>query len=66
MDLRPDMAPALRGSSKLVVGVPKLLPSAAHDSERWQECTARVRYSPAVDTSQFALPIVSDTPGGVH
>ena len=35
-------------------------------SEARQECPLRVGYSPEIDTSQFTLHILSDTPGGFH
>jgi len=56
-EVLPDMSPALPGTPWLVVGAPSY-------SEGRQECPPRVWYSPEIDASKFALPMLSDTPGG--
>jgi len=70
-EVLPDMLPALQGLSlalpgapRLVVGAPRIVAGAPSYSEGWQECLPRVWYSPEIDTSKFALHILSDTPLG--
>jgi len=60
----PDMSPALPSAPSLVVGSPWLVASASSYSAGRQECPPRVRYSPEIDASTFALHILSDIPRG--
>jgi hypothetical protein len=58
------MLPANPGTSRLVIGAPRLLAGAPSYFESWQECPPRVWYSPEIDASKCILHILSDTPGG--
>ena len=67
----PDMSPALPGLSPVLPGGPRLVVSthrpiagAPSYSEGRQECPPRVWFSPDIDSSKFALHILSDTPEG--
>jgi len=60
----PGLSPVLPGGPRLVVSTHRPIAGAPSYSEGRQECPPRVWFSPDIDSSKFALHILSDTPEG--